>query len=175
MKPKGNNYAFIDSQNLNLSVQSLGWRLDFAKFRIYLKEKYGITKAFLFIGYIEGNNDLYAFLQNAGFVCIFKPTLKHGDGSTKGNCDAELVLWSMVEYRNYDKAIIVTGDGDFYCLIKYLIENEKLLAIMIPNKFQFSALLRFKICRSFLRFMNDLKNKLEYISKKKKPHKDETL
>ncbi|MFA5067609.1 MAG: hypothetical protein WC466_06175, partial [Candidatus Izemoplasmatales bacterium] len=72
MKSKENNYAFVDSQNLNLSVQSLGWRLDFAKFRVYLKEKYGVSKAFLFIGYVEGNNDLYAFLQNAGFVCIFK-------------------------------------------------------------------------------------------------------
>lgn len=30
MRSKDNNYAFIDSQNLNLSVQSLGWRLDFA-------------------------------------------------------------------------------------------------------------------------------------------------
>jgi uncharacterized LabA/DUF88 family protein len=174
MRSKDNNYAFIDSQNVNLSVQSLGWRLDFAKFRVYLKEKYGVSKAFLFIGYVEGNNDLYAFLQNAGFVCIFKPTLKHNDGSTKGNCDAELVLWSMIEYRNYNKAVIVTGDGDFYCLIKYLIENDKLLALMVPNKFQFSALLKFKICRSFLRFMNDLEKKLAYIPKKKKPHKDET-
>ena len=59
MKKKINNYAFIDSQNLNLSIRSLGWKLDFARFRIYLKEKYGVTKAFLFIGYVEGNNDLY--------------------------------------------------------------------------------------------------------------------
>ena len=59
MKKKLNNYAFIDSQNLNLSIRSLGWKLDFARFRIYLKEKYGVTKAFLFIGYVEGNNDLY--------------------------------------------------------------------------------------------------------------------
>ena len=99
MKKKSNNYAFIDSQNLNLSIRSLGWKLDFARFRVYLKEKYSVTKAFLFIGFVEGNNDLYVSLQSAGFLCIFKPTLEYKDGTTKGNCDAELVLHAMIEYQ----------------------------------------------------------------------------
>lgn len=161
-----NNYAFIDSQNLNLSIRGLGWRLDFRRFRVYLKEKYNISKAFLFIGYVEGNNELYKFLQEAGFICIFKPTLKYKDGATKGNCDAELVLQAMIEYGNYDKAAIVTGDGDFYCLIKYLKEKDKLKAVLIPNRFKFSALLKFKICRPYLRFMNELKSKLAYKKEK---------
>lgn len=161
-----NNYAFIDSQNLNLSIRELGWRLDLQRFRRYLKEKYHIQKAFLFIGYIEGNNDLYRNLQEAGFICIFKPTLKYKDGSTKGNCDAEMVLQTMIEYKNYDKAVIVTGDGDFYCLVKYLIENGKLEALLIPNKFKFSALLKFRICRPYLRFINDLSQKLAYKKEK---------
>lgn len=172
MKKLENNYAFIDSQNLNLSIRELGWKLDWGRFRIYLKEKFGITKAFLFIGYVEGNSELYKSLQEAGFICIFKPTLKYIDGHTKGNCDAELVLQSMIEYPNYNKAIIVTGDGDFYCLVKYLIENDKLNVILVPNQYKFSALLRFKICRPFLRFMNNLESKLEY--KKKRPYKDGT-
>lgn len=173
MQKKQNNYAFIDSQNLHLSIRALGWKLDFRRFRVHLREKYEVTKAFLFIGYIEDNSDLYASLREAGFICIFKPTLEYKDGTTKGNCDAELVLQAMIEYPNYSKAIVVTGDGDFYCLVKYLIEKEKLKALMIPNKFKFSALLRFKIARPYLRFMNDLENKLEY--KKKRPHKDGTL
>ena len=36
---KENNFAYIDGQNLNLGVKSMGWNLDFKKFRIYLKEK----------------------------------------------------------------------------------------------------------------------------------------
>ncbi len=156
------NYAFIDSQNLNLSIRWLGWKLDFSRFRVYLKEKYDITKAFIFIGYIEGNNTLYTALQEAGFVCIFKPTLKYKDGTTKGNCDAELVLWAMAEYLNYEKALIVTGDGDFYCLVNYLLERSKLKAVLIPNSFKFSALLKFKLFRPYLRYMNELKSKLEY-------------
>ena len=174
MRKRENNYAFIDSQNVNLSIQELGWKLDFARFRKYLKDKYSVTKAFLFIGYVDGNNDLYKALQIAGFICIFKPTLKYKDGSTKGNCDAELVLYSMIEYPNYDRAIIVTGDGDFYCLVNHLIEQKKLEAVLIPNRLKFSALLKFKHFRPFLRFMNELKDKLAYL-KKKRPHKDGTL
>jgi len=161
-----NNFAFIDSQNLNLSIRNLGWSLDFKHFRVYLKDKYNVSKAFLFIGYVEGNNDLYKSLQDAGFICIFKPTLKYKDGTTKGNCDAELVLQTMIEYVNYEKAVIVTGDGDFYCLVKYLIEQKKLQAIIVPNRLKFSALLKFKICRPYLRFLNDLKGKLGFKKEK---------
>jgi len=131
-----------------------------------LTEKYGVEKAFLFIGFIEGNNALYTALQEAGFICIFKPTLKYKDGTTKGNCDAELVLQAMIEYPNYDKAVIVTGDGDFYCLAKYFVEKNKLKAILVPNRFRFSALLNFRVCRPYLRFMNDLKDKLAYKKEK---------
>lgn len=166
MIPKENNYAFIDSQNLNLSIRELGWKLDWQRFRVYLKEKYGVTKAFLFIGFVSRNNDLYTALQEAGFICIFKPTLTYKDGTTKGNCDAELVLQAMIEYPNYDKAIIVTGDGDFYCLVQYLLEKGKLKNVLIPNRLKFSALLKWDIFRPYLRYMNDLGRKLAYIKRK---------
>lgn len=166
MRKDKNNYAFIDSQNLNLSIQNLEWKLDFARFRVYLREKYGVTKAFLFIEYVDGNEGLYQSLQEAGYICIFKPTLVYKDGKTKGNCDAELVLHTMIEYKNYHRAIIVTGDGDFHCLIKYLIEKDKLKALIIPNRLKFSALLKFKLFRPYLKFMNNLKNKLVYKKEK---------
>ncbi|MDD3531406.1 MAG: NYN domain-containing protein [Candidatus Pacebacteria bacterium] len=172
MQKKGNNYAFIDSQNVNLAIRAQGWKLDWERFRIYLREKYGVTKAFLFIGYVEGNNELYIALQSAGFICIFKPTLEYKDGTTKGNCDAELVLHAMIEYPNYEKAIIVTGDGDFYCLVQHLLEKAKLLAVLIPNRLTFSALLKFKEFRPYLRHMNDLENLLAY--KKRRPYEDRT-
>lgn len=166
MIPKENNYAFLDSQNLNLNIRNQGWILDFAYFRIYLRDKYSVNKAFLFIGYVEDNKKLYDFLTRVGYTCIFKPTLGYKDGSTKGNCDAELVLQTMIEYKNFDQAIIVTGDGDFHCLAKYLHEEKKLKALLIPNRHKFSALLRFRIFHPYLRFMNDLRNKLEYKKEK---------
>lgn len=137
-------YAFIDSQNLNLGVISQGWKLDFGRFRVFLKDKYKVEKAFLFIGFIEDNQLLYKNLQEVGYICIFKPTLrtsKHKKIKVKGNVDAELVLHSMIEYPNYDKAIIVSGDGDFHCLVEYLEQKKKLLKIIVPNK-KYSSLLR---------------------------------
>jgi len=155
-----NNYAFIDSQNLNLSIQEQGWVLDFGRFRKYLWDKYGITKAFIFIGYVYQYQDLYTSLQKDGYILIFKPTLKLPDGSVKGNVDAELVLHAMIEFKNYDKALIVTGDGDFYCLVDYLAKNNKLLKLMIPNRNKFSSLYR-KMMPDIV-FMNNLKGKLEH-------------
>src|SRR3989338_10852642 len=133
-----NNYAFIDSQNLNLAIREQGWVLDFKRFRKYLQDKYKVSKAFLFIGFIPQNQDLYTSLQKAGYIVVFKPTLYLPDGKVKGNVDAELVLHAMIEYPHYDKAVIVTGDGDFYCLVEHLIEKNKLEAVLIPNRFKFS-------------------------------------
>lgn len=139
------NYAFIDSQNLHLGVKSQGWKLDYGKFRQYLRTKYNVTKTLLFIGFIEGNQSLYTYLQSVGYICIFKPTLevsgKDKKVMIKGNVDAELVLHAMIEYGNYDKAIIVSGDGDFHCLVEYLAEKGKLLKVIAPNQ-KYSSLLR---------------------------------
>jgi len=166
MVEEKNNFAFIDSQNLNLSIRNLGWKLDFRRFRVYLKEKYNVSRAYLFIGFVEGNNKLYKVLQEFGYICIFKPTLIYKDGSTKGNCDAELVLHAAaIEYQNYDKAVIVSGYGDFFCLVDYLILNDKLKVLAIPNQFQFSALLKMDHIKPYLRFVSDLRNKLAYTKK----------
>ncbi|MBI2626103.1 MAG: NYN domain-containing protein [Candidatus Nealsonbacteria bacterium] len=144
MEKKENNYAFIDSQNLNLGVKSRGWSLNFSRFRQFLKDKYHIQKAYLFIGFVPGNQILYTELQKADYICIFKPTLEikeNGKLRVKGNVDAELVLHTMIEYQNYEKAVIVSGDGDFYCLIEYLVKHNKLRKVIVPNT-HFSSLLR---------------------------------
>jgi len=160
MKKPQNNYAFIDSQNLNLAIRDQGWVLDFGKFRQYLDLKYDVNKAFIFIGYVYENQDLYTNLQKDGYILIFKPTLKLPDGKVKGNVDAELVLHTMIEYNNYDKALIVTGDGDFYCLVDYLVKKDKLLKLMVPNRNKFSSL--FRKMMPHIMFMNNLRGMLEY-------------
>lgn len=175
VRKKPITYAFIDSQNLNLGIRDLGWKVDQARFRKYLADKYHVKRAYIFIGFVPENARLYAALQAAGFVCIFRPTLVYKDGTTKGNCDAELVLQAMIDVDEYDKAIIISGDGDFQCLAKYLHEQDKLGALLIPNREKFSALLKFDLLKPYHRFMNDLKAKIEYIPKKKNPRKDRHL
>ncbi|KKS70910.1 hypothetical protein A3A14_01410 [Candidatus Daviesbacteria bacterium RIFCSPLOWO2_01_FULL_43_38] len=156
-------FAFIDSQNLNLGVQSQGWKLDWRKFRQYLRNKYGIAEAYLFIGYKPGNETLYTSLQKMGYIVILKPTMELPDKLVKGNVDAELVLHTMIQFENYKKAIIVSGDGDFFCLAEYLAQQNKLLHIFAPNKY-YSRL--FKPYSSFIVRMDQLKGSLEFIQKK---------
>lgn len=160
------NFAFIDGQNLNLAVRDMGWRLDFRRFRTYLTEKYGVGTAYYFIGYVESNSELYRSLQSDGYILIFKPTLVGKDGNIKGNCDAELVLQAMIDYKNYEKAVIVTGDGDFYCLVNYLRDQNKLRTILVPNRHKYSSLLRKSGQGQFIAFMNELKLKLAYKKKR---------
>lgn len=162
-KIQKSNYAFIDSQNLNLGVKSQGWTLDFRKFRLYLKNKYNVQKAYLFIGQMAGMESLYDRLQNMGYHLIFKPTTEYkinGKVVVKGNVDAELVLYAAAKVINeYDQAIIVSGDGDFHCLVEYLIENEKLLHVFTPNRNYSHLLKRFA---EYIVRVDYLKASLEY-------------
>ena len=168
-------FAFIDSQNLNLGVKNdivdlktreqiyTGWRLSFPKLYRYLVDKYKVTKAYIFIGKVEGNEGLYSSLADAGYELIFKPTLEitypEGGTTRKGNVDAELVLQTMIELENFDKAIIIAGDGDYYCLIKHLISIGKLSKILIPNRYRFSRLLN--EFRDYFEYVSDLEAKLK--------------
>jgi len=172
MKSKNNNpitYAFIDSQNLNLGTQSQGWRVDFRRLRLYLKNKHNVTRAFLFIGFIPQNTGLYLNLTRAGFELIYKPTvayLEQGKEMHKGNVDAELVLWAAARvFPEYEKAIVISGDGDFCCLYEYLEEHNKLKLIIAPSH-RFSHLLspfKSKVIR-----ISKYKNILEYKKTTKK-------
>lgn len=160
--PKPTNFAFVDSQNLNLGTQRMGWKLDWRKFREYLRDKYDVTQAYLFIGYMSENEALYEHMHELGYLIVLKPTVditaphhEPAEGepakteeekakekpTIKGNVDAELVLYAMKEMPNYDKAIIVSGDGDFFSLAEYLISQDKLQNILTPN-WQYSSLLK---------------------------------
>lgn len=157
------NYAFIDSQNLNLGVRSLGWRIDYKKFRLYLKNKYGVDRAFMFIGLVGNNQKLYTELQAAGFILVFKPTVQYfenGKRTVKGNVDAALVLHAAaIEFPNYDKAIIVSGDGDFACLLGFLEDKQKLMHVLAPNH-KYSKLL--KPFSTYIIHMSQLGKSVEY-------------
>ncbi len=154
-------YAFIDGQNLYSGIESQGWHLDYTKFRRYLSEKYGVQTAYLFIGYLAENKTLYEFLQKIGFVLIFKPIIPDAEGKPKGNVDADLVLQTMIDFPNYKRAILVTSDGDFYSLVNYLYQKNKLEKVLSPYTKTCSVLLR-KTAKERILYMNNLKSKLGY-------------
>jgi len=156
-----NNHAFIDSQNLYLAIKDLGWKLDYKKFRIYLKDKYSIEKAYMFLGYLAENQELYKFLQEADFILIFRPILEKDGNPIKGNCDVDLALHLLINLNNYHQALVVTGDGDFCMLVKHLRENNKLVKVLAPSHKSCSVLLR-KAAGNKIAFIEDLKIKLAY-------------
>jgi uncharacterized LabA/DUF88 family protein len=185
MSQKIANYAFIDSQNLNLGIQRMGWKLDWRKFRRLLKDKYNVERAYMFIGYMSENESLYEYMHELGYLVVLKPTIDVSNNSdheksasgnikqdgdkekdrpmVKGNVDAELVLYTMKELNNYGQAIIVSGDGDFFSLVEYLDDRDKLANVMAPN-WQYSSLLRpyeEKIIR-----LDKMKRQLSYRTRK---------
>lgn len=178
-------YAFIDSQNLNLGTQRIGWKLDWRKFRQYLQDTYGVTHAYMFIGYMAENEALYEYMYELGFLVVLKPTVdvtiphessetvpvagekKEGEDkpTVKGNVDAELVLYAMKELPNYSQAVIVSGDGDFFSLIEYLEQEKKLCQVLTPN-WQYSSLL--KPFDSKITRLDTLRKQLSYYDHKAK-------
>ena len=129
-----NNVAYIDGANLHKGIESLDWEFDYGRFRIWLKEKFGVEQAYLFLGLIPKYKDLYTKLQGQGYILVFKEVIFDGNGKAKGNCDADIVVHAMQNaYENkFKKAILVSSDGDYAPLVKFLKEKNKIEFLLSP-------------------------------------------
>ena len=131
-----NNFAYIDGNNLYRGIKDSGWVLDFFRFRRWLRDKYGVEQAYYFVGLLPKERKLYIFLQKAGFILIFKDVVYDSGGKPKGNCDADLVLQSAIDaYENGgQKQVLVTSDGDYAGLVKFLQDKELLISVVSPRE-----------------------------------------
>ncbi len=161
------NYAFIDSNNIYLGLEELGWRVDYKKFRRYLEEKHNITKAYQFFGYMKKNEGLYRDLRKAGYELKFKEVIHDHTGKPKGNIDTELTLQAMIDYGKYEQAVIIASDGDYNCLVRHLLNQGKLKIVLATEPEATSSLLKrgsgkdnYKI--DFLNYKH-IKNQIQYI------------
>lgn len=172
MVKQDNNFAYIDGANLYTANKELGWKLDYKKFRIWLSEKYGIKKAYIFIELIPKYKNIYTYLQECGFTLIFKEVIYDGKGKPKGNCDADLVLQAMVDYHenNFDNALVVTSDGDYASLVTFLKAQGKLLGILSPAEQNLCSVL-LKRTDSKIYYID---NKKHILKKEKTPNEDRT-
>ncbi len=136
---------YIDGNNLYRSAKELGFEIDYKKFRGWLRQKYNPEFVYLFIGLIPERTKFYEYLQKCGYILVFKQTISVGE-KIKGNCDAELVLRSVSDYytKSFDSCILITGDGDFGCLVEFLKENNSMGIIIAPDENKCSFLLRNK-------------------------------
>jgi uncharacterized LabA/DUF88 family protein len=174
-KEKPNNYAYIDGANLHKGMASLGWNLDYKRFRVWLSEKYRVHVAYLFIGLIPRYKELYKYLQESGFTLIFKEVVFDGDGKPKGNCDADLVLQAArdVYEQKCNKVLIVSSDGDYASLVAFLIEKQNLLTVLSPsNEKKCSILL--KRTGAKISYINEQRSVLELVQNEKTPDGDRT-
>ncbi len=156
------NFAYIDGANLNKALLEIGWALDYKKFRIWLTEKYGVERAYIFIGLIPKFKNLYTYLQECGFTLIFKEVVYDGSGRPKGNCDADLVLQTVRDAceNNFEKAVLVASDGDYAGLVKFLLEKNKFLAVLSPARERKCSILLKRINVKIV-YLDDKKSVLE--------------
>lgn len=166
MQNTANNCAYIDGANLHKAIKKDGWILDYARFRIWLTDKHQVKNAYLFLGYIGENQWLYKTLEKSGYILIFKEVVKDTDGEVKGNCDADLVFEMAKGYfeNTYDKVVLVSSDGDYARIVRFLHENKRLKTIISPGS-QCSFLLR--TIFTPLTYVRDIRHLVE--AKKKKP------
>lgn len=138
-------HIYIDGNNLYRAAKELGFQIDYKKFRGWLRQKYNPASVYLFIGLVPQRTAFYKFLQECGYILVFKQTVSIG-GTIKGNCDAELVLKAVSDF--YTKAnttsLLITGDGDFGCLVEFLRDNHALTGVISPDKEKCSILLKNK-------------------------------
>lgn len=169
-KSRESNIAFIDGQNLHLGTIQDGWKVDLKKLRVYLKDKYHITEAYYFLGYVsEVEQDLYNNLQKSGFIVLFKehnPALK---STKKGNVDTDIVfevMKNLVDNKNFHKIVIISGDGDYKKVVDYLIKKDRFEKILFPNR-DFASSLYKHFGAEFFDYLYNIKTYIEWHKKEK--------
>lgn len=141
------NYAFIDGQNLHMNTAKKRrnpWKIDLVRFRLYLKKRHNVSKAYYFFGYPqESNEEIYKEIERTGFILVFRAHNSGMLGLKKGNVDADIifhVLWKLYKRENFHKVVLVSGDGDFKLLVDALIEENKFEKILFPSSTNRSSL-----------------------------------
>ncbi len=168
------NIAYVDGQNLYMATARGRdpWRIDMRRFRVYLRNKYKVDEAYYFIGaFDDRHSSLYESLQRAGFILVFR---EHGMGlksDKKGNVDVDLTLYALRDLiergQEYEKALIVSGDGDYFRLVQYLIEKGRFEKMLLPCK-RFASSLYKRVSRERYAYL-DTPDMRALIGQKERP------
>ena len=115
-------YAFIDASNIIYGARTEGWLIDQKKLFNYLKTKFKTSKTLFYFGKYDNNKKQLGFLkklESFGFTLKVKQIKRFGNRQ-KANCDVDLTLNMVLLKEKYDRAIVLTGDGDFLPLFEHL-------------------------------------------------------
>lgn len=147
------------------------WHIDLARFRIYLEKKYKVIKAYYYLGYLmDENQDLYEQLQTAGFIVVFREHNSKMVGKKKGNVDSDIIFSIMkriYQKDDFDKIVLVSGDGDYKTLVDFLIEEKRLEKVLFPNR-KFASSLYKSIGGNYFDYLENpgIKAKIEDVKEK---------
>lgn len=94
-------------------------------------------------------------IQSFGYILRLK-AIKHirtreGAFKSKANCDVDLTFDLMRLEKEYNKVLLLSGDGDFEILLRYLKENRKDF-IVIADKEKTAREIKKKYWRNFIDF-----------------------
>lgn len=136
-------YAFVDASNIIYrNSDNDPWKIDLKKLLKYLRERFGASRV-IYYGGVDQHNAiqarLYRQLEKWGYELRLNPikrfTNSRGERYTKADVDARLAFEAMKLIKEYDRAVFLTGDGDFYWLLEYLLEKkDKVWLIASPKK-----------------------------------------
>jgi uncharacterized LabA/DUF88 family protein len=176
--PKYNNYAYIDGANLHYTYENLDWELDYQKLLNHLKTKYGVIVAHYFIGKTPNTQGIYDKLSLYGYNIKLKDPSPYdteeevcphcGEVITpperrfKADIDSYLTMQLMLDINDFNKAVIITSDGDYDNLVKRLLLQDKLRIVFAPCKKGCSWLLK-SVARGRIAFIDDYRAELEKI------------
>jgi len=106
---------------------------------------------------------LYDKIQKAGYILKFREHNPAMLGTKKGNVDSDIIFYVMKKLylkENFEKVVLVSGDGDYKMLVDFLIEQKRFAMLLFPNK-KFASSLYKKI-------KSDHKSSLEDVDVRKK-------
>lgn len=163
------NHAFIDGQNLKLGTSKTepSWNVDLNRFRVYLSQKYNVGEAYYFIGaYDPKNQVLYNALQKFGYIVVFREHAESALSKKKGNVDTDIVfavMKSLVEKERFNKVVLVSGDGDYWRMVDYLIQKGKFGKLLAPSRKNLSSLYKRRMADTCRVYLDDpaVRNKIE--------------
>lgn len=132
-KNKLTTFAFIDASNLMYGSTRAGWKIDYEKLASYLRYRFNVSHLNYFAGVDKTNTKqlrFYHVLEKLGFELYLVPLKTFKDGRKKADVDSRLTVEAIKNMGKYNKAIFITGDGDYYWLFEYLLENRKQLNLL---------------------------------------------
>lgn len=148
-------YVFVDASNIIYGARAEGWFIDQKKLLKYLKVKFGVSKAFFYYGKDSKNVKQQKFLKRLeefGYILRVKEIKRYG-AKAKANCDVDLTMDVLLKIKEYQRAIMLTGDGDFLPLIQYIVKQKKEVVVIASPKSTAREIREF-VRHSFINFGN---------------------